>query len=87
MISVTIDHYLIVRTHLFNLENLRVGIATLPAVLFRCVSMIMCSPLHIVNLPDEVVIVEFSLELVFCHLIHTLTYSLRVDPVCVVCNV
>ena len=49
--------------------------------------MIVSSPLFMTNLANEVVIVKFPLELVFCHLSHTLTDSLRVGSVRVVCDV
>ena len=87
MIRVTVDHYLVIRTHLVNLKNLWVGVAALPTILICCMCLIVSRSLHIVNLANEVVIVEFPLELVFCHLGHTLADSLRVDPACAVCDV
>ena len=76
MVRVTIDNYLVIRAHLVNVKDLWVRVATLAAILIRCMRLVVCIPLHAIDFPDEVVIVKFSLELVFRDLRHTLADSL-----------
>ena len=84
MVSVTIDHYLVIWTHLINLQDFRICVAALPAIFIRSMRLVMRIPLHVVNLSYEVVIVKFPLKLVFCNLSHTLADCLWINTLCIV---